>query len=162
MCKIAADLIVTFSALVLLQSAVAAPRVELAGDGRAKHSVITNKDASDRLQQNYLSRMSGADFKVASGTEASGITVGTVTDFANRPGGRFVAGAPTRTEDYWLRSHANDVLIIGTSDLAVEHAVWDLLHRLGYRSFFPGKHWEIVPKLNALPIEVDSFEHPEY
>ena len=37
--------------------------------------------------------------------------------------------------------------LIGASDLAASHARWDLLHRLGYRQFFPGETWEVVPQI---------------
>src|SRR5690606_13485806 len=40
--------------------------------------------------------------------------------------------------------------------------VWDLLHRVGYRHFFPSKSWEIVPSTPSLSIAVDVKEHPAY
>jgi len=115
-----------------------------------------------QILTDYLSRISGVNFKLDTGSRDSGIVVGTVNDFPDHGENRFIAGDPTRTEDYLLRSHENGLLVIGASDLAIEHAVWDLLHRLGYRQFFPGKHWEFIPKLTTLTIEVDSFEHPDY
>ena len=54
------------------------------------------------------------------------------------------------------------VLVVGATDLAVEHAVWDLLYRLGHRQFFPGATWEVIPKSAILHVEVDVREHPSY
>ena len=54
------------------------------------------------------------------------------------------------------------LLLVGASDAAVSHAVWDLLYRLGYRQFFPGKNWEVVPQEKNLSIAVNDFEHPDY
>lgn len=65
-------------------------------------------------------------------------------------------------EAYLLRSHAQGVYVIGATELAVQHAVWDLLHRLGYRQFFPGRTWEVVPNRKTLEIAVDEVERPDY
>ena len=65
-------------------------------------------------------------------------------------------------EDYVLKSHSKGVYLVGTTELAVEHATWDFLHRLGYRQFFPGEHWEIVPQTRELTIAVDASEHPDF
>ncbi|MFW6061108.1 MAG: DUF4838 domain-containing protein, partial [Phycisphaeraceae bacterium] len=45
---------------------------------------------------------------------------------------------------------------------ATEHAVWDLLHRLGHRQFFPGRTWEVVPEAPTLRIAVDTLEKPDF
>src|SRR5262249_31358711 len=52
--------------------------------------------------------------------------------------------------------------VIGTTDTAVEYAVWDLLYRLGHRQFFPGTAWEVVPRTTDLTLAVDSREHPAF
>jgi hypothetical protein len=61
-----------------------------------------------------------------------------------------------------LHSHARGLQAIGATDLAAEYAVWDLLHRLGYRQFFPGKTWEVVPRTSDLAVAVDARVHPDY
>jgi hypothetical protein len=65
-------------------------------------------------------------------------------------------------ENYLLRSHANGLLLLGSTDLAVRHAVWDTLHRIGYRQYFPGKHWEFVPHTRTLSIDFDVLQKPSY
>ncbi len=147
----------------------AAQRVRLAADKQPLLPIIVSNDATDRVQQaadtlaNYLSRISGARFSVRQGDGTRGIAVGTLDDFprlAVAP--RFDPQDPARREEYLLRSHEHGVQLIGATELAVEHAVWDLLYRLGYRQFFPGEAWEIVPVETELSIEVDSFERPDY
>ena len=63
---------------------------------------------------------------------------------------------------YVLKSHEQGVYVIGTTDLAVEHAVWDLLYRVGYRQYFPGPTWEIVPRRPDLSLAVDALEQPDF
>lgn len=66
-------------------------------------------------------------------------------------------------ERYTIRtSRARGIEITGATDLALRHAAWDLLHRLGYRQYFPGKNWEIVPKLRAFSLSLDAEESPDY
>ncbi len=52
--------------------------------------------------------------------------------------------------------------LLGATDQAVTHATWDLLHRLGYRQFFPGETWEVVPKLDDVQIAIDKRESPSF
>ena len=42
------------------------------------------------------------------------------------------------------------------------HAVWDLLYRLGYRQFFPGETWEVIPNVSHLKIAVDDRQSPSF
>jgi hypothetical protein len=42
------------------------------------------------------------------------------------------------------------------------HAAWDLLHRLGYRQFFPGETWEVIPEARELAIDLDLKESPSF
>ena len=65
-------------------------------------------------------------------------------------------------ERYLLRSHARGLYVVGATELAVEHAVWDLLYRIGYRQFFPGPTWEVVPEVRDLSLAVDAEESPDY
>ena len=65
-------------------------------------------------------------------------------------------------EAYSIRTDSEGILLTGASDLALRHAVWDLLYRLGYRQFFPGKSWEIMPSLETTTLEIDTEESPDY
>lgn len=109
-----------------------------------------------------LTAMSGATFGVATGSGPSGILVGVYDDFDWPLVDAFDLDDPRRTEDYIIRSHPTGVYVAGASALGVRHAVWDLLHRLGYRQFFPGDAWEIVPSLPTLRLNLDVTESPDW
>lgn len=111
----------------------------------------------------YLGHMSGAGFSSQHGTGEQGIAVGLFTDFPElQLSDRFDPADSLRQEEYLLRSHTHGLQIIAVSELALENAIWDLLYRLGYRQYFPGRLWEFVPQLDAVVIEVDSFERPDF
>jgi hypothetical protein len=144
-------------------------RVDLAVAGEAVLPVVTSAQASPRVRQaaqtlvRYLDRISGATFSLRTGDGASGIAVGRVADFPTLS----LADAwdlkdKTHREDYLLRSHKTGLQLIGATDLAVEHAVWDLLYRLGHRQFFPGETWGVVPRSKDLALAVDVRAHPSF
>jgi len=158
------------SALVLLCSgAVQADAARLASGGRALMPVVVAADTSEAVRAaaddlaEYLGRIAGAQFEVVAGDGSAGIVVGTAAEFpALAAGAGFEPEHSLRREEYLLRSEAARLLLIGATEIAVEHAVWDLLGRLGYRQYFPGERWEIVPSVPELGIEVDAREAPAY
>jgi hypothetical protein len=102
--------------------------------GKALLPVVVGARATERVQHtanglaDYLGRLSGATFVVETGDGQTGIVVGLPPDFP-RLGLQDLWDTKdaTRHEDYLLCSHARGLRLIGASDLAVEHAVWDLL-----------------------------------
>lgn len=142
---------------------------ELARDGRARFPVVVNPGADKVVREaaadlaETLGRISGASFAVTNGDGRTGIAVGTVADFpALRLPYPAPSSAPSQREDYLLRSHRRGVYLIGQTPVAARHAAWDLLHRLGYRQFFPGRHWEVIPSLPVVRLRVDAREHPSF
>lgn len=167
--SIARRLLRTGLLLAAVAPAVAAETVALAKDGQALQRVVVAEAASERVQAaaatlaDYLGRIAGAKFEVATGDGKSGIAVGTGTDFPALPFAKsFDPTTMRRREEYLLRTHAAGAYLVGATELAVEHAVWDLLDRLGYRQFFPSPEWEIVPKLPTLTASVDVRESPDF
>ena len=144
------------------------PTAELSRDRAAKLPIVISKQASAEVQQTaaelaeYLGKMSGAKFTVETGDGSRGIVVGQARDFAALPFAAKFETGPFHREDYLLRSHANGLYLLGSSDLAVSHAVWDLLYRLGYRQFFPGSTWEVIPPVSDLKLAVDANERPDF
>lgn len=141
----------------------------IARDGKAVPRVVVGARATERTRAaaktlaTYLGRITGGTFTVVQGDGDAGLAVGRAADFpALKLASRFAPDDVTRREEYLLRSHADGVWVVGATDLAVEHAVWDLLHRVGYRQYFPGKNWEVVPARNDLVVAVDAFEQPVY
>ena len=128
----------------------AAERAELAAEGRALMNVVVGDEASEAVRASaatlaaYLSRISGAEFQVVPGDGAAGIVMGLPADFVALPMEAAFKTGPYDREDYILQSNARGVWLLGATEMAVEHAVWDLLYRLGHRQYFPGETWEIV------------------
>ncbi|MCB2016004.1 MAG: DUF4838 domain-containing protein [Hydrogenophaga sp.] len=146
-----------------------AARVTLAAPDRSPLPIVVSPDASPQVRANateladLLGRISGRRFDVTEGNGQEGIVLGTSAAFAQlQTGVAFQPQRPTGREDYLIRSHAKGVWVLGATDLGVQNGVWDLLYRLGYRQYFPGAAWEVVPSAPTLSIDVDTTERPSY
>ncbi|HJZ60085.1 MAG TPA: DUF4838 domain-containing protein, partial [Gemmataceae bacterium] len=149
-------------------SAAAAP-VRLATGGKPQLPIIVVADAPPRVRQAaadlaaYLGKIAGGPFEVKPGDGAAGIAVGLPAHFPMlRDHDRWAKPTAADRENYLIRTHAKGAYLLGATDLAVEHAVWDFLHRLGYRQFFPGERWEVVPKDPDLAADIDTDTAPAY
>lgn len=149
--------------------AVTPVKVLIAEDGKALLPIIISENASASTKSNasklaeYLGKIGGAKFKIETGDGTSGISIGLATDFPTlKLASTFKSDDILKREEYLLRTHAGGLLVLGASDLAVQHGVWDLLSRLGYRQFFPGKNWEVVPYLQRMELGIDTLEKPDY
>lgn len=138
-------------------------------EGKVSVPIVVSTGASTRVKAaartlaDQLRRITGSNFELTIGDGASGLALGRVEDFpALGLDGEFSARGLARREQYLLRSHGKGLVILGATDLAVENAVWDLLHRIGYRQFFPTPTWEVVPNLPNLVIRVDALESPSF
>ena len=141
----------------------------LAQKGKAAAPLVISSQASDATEKlarrlaEYLHLITGGDFEIKKGDAAQGIVLGKPTDFPNvKVDSSLTTGAMTDRENYLLRSNSKALLMLGATDLAVQHAVWDLLYRAGYRQYFPGKTWEVIPVTPNLMIDVDSLEKPNF
>jgi len=160
-------LVATMSSLAFM-TPLSAEVVELARNGKAQLPIVIADDASDRVWASaktlveYLQRITQAEFSISTRQER-GIYLGVPDDFSRQDfAKRFASRDITRREEYLLRSDVRGVWLVGATELAVTHAVWDLLHRFGYRHFFPGEAWEVVPTRRDLSIEINAFESPDY
>lgn len=146
-------------------------RVQLAKNGKASVAITLGKNASEdaelvalanKLSQT-LATITDANFPVTVGEQAQGIAIGLPTDFPKlKLKDRFAPEAVTRREEYILRSHSTGIYMVGATTLALQDATADLLQRLGYRRFFPGDNWEVIPHTPDLSVAVDVFERPDY
>lgn len=150
-------------------AAGAAPEIRLASDGKPLQAVVVSESASESIRASartlaeQLGRISHASFAITNGLGSFGIAVGTAKNFPELTlETELSAPDPARREQYLLRSHTHGLYVVGVSELAVQQAVWDLLYRLGYRHFFPGQHWEIVPDSKDLRIAIDANEKPDF
>ncbi|MDD4267407.1 MAG: DUF4838 domain-containing protein [Thermoguttaceae bacterium] len=145
------------------------PAVALATGGRALLPIVVGENASERTRAAaatlgaYLGRITGAALDVKTAADGRGIAVGLARDFPESPlAGRWSELKSTEREDYLLRTAADGVYLLGATELAVEHAVWDFLYRLGHRQFMPGEPWQIVPRISELSVALDAEESPDY
>ncbi len=147
-----------------------APEVVLAKDGRALMDIVIPAGAPEAVGTaaadlaRILRQMSGAAFNVVtSATERSGIVIGTAADF---PGLRLEKTLPfTAAEDrnhYILRTAKDRILCIGVTGFGASHAVYDLLHRIGCRWFYPFPNWEAIPARPEIRVRADVEERPDY
>ncbi|MDF1744278.1 MAG: DUF4838 domain-containing protein [Gimesia sp.] len=144
---------------------------QIAQAGKARFSVVHSKQASERTRTaardlaHYLTKISNAPFSVESGNGLRGLTVGLVSDFPEQRAvnqSEWTNPQIKEREKYLIRSHADGVYLLGMTELAVEHAVWDFLYRIGYRQYFPGPHWEVIPHQNHLKVNINVTESPDY
>jgi len=161
--------LLTIFFVILAGHTIAAEPVHLTDQGHVLQPIVISASASEATKSTaaelatQLGRITGNKFEVQTGEGATGIAIGRAEDFpALKTGVTFSPNDPTKGEEYLLRSHAKGLWLLGATDLAARDAVWDLLYRLGYRQFFPGKTWEVVPVQPQLAISVDALEHPAY
>lgn len=141
----------------------------VSAEGKATMVVAVSTGASPRVKAaaktlaDQLQRITGSRFELTNGTGERGLALGRVGDFpALALDAKLDGEGLARREQYLLLSHENGVVILGATDLAVEDAIWDLLHRIGYRQYFPTPTWEIVPNLPDLAIRVEALESPSF
>lgn len=141
--------------IALFAGVLHAESLQLAGNGRALMPVVIQsgelKPVAEELVS-MLNRITGAKFEIEVSAEQRGLFLGLASGEV----------PPAEREDYTMRSEKDRIVIIGRTPQAVEHAVWDLLHRCGFRQFFPGRTWEIAPRSPSLSIDVDVKESPGY
>lgn len=109
-----------------------------------------------------LARIGAGGVQVEVGDGSHGVVLGRPGDFAALPIPSPFTDDPFHREDYRLRTRADGLWLLGASDLALSHAVWDLLYRLGVRQYFPGPTWEVLPAPGDLVPALDAFEQPAF
>ncbi len=128
----------------------------------AEKATAETKASAAKLA-NILGRIAGTKFAVETGDGSRGIAIGRAADFPLvKHGVEFKPDDITRREEYLLRSHPLGVWLVGATDLAARHAAWDFLRRVGYRQFFPGQAWEVIPSQPTLSASIDALEKPSY
>lgn len=152
-----------------LSALCAATDVRLASEGKALVPIVVTPAAEPetislaRELSAALSRMTGANFSVEQSTEAKGIVLGTGDDWKNVLPDVEPGFSPSyATEDYTIKTDGERLFLVGRSPAGTRNAVWDFLYRLGFRQFFPGKHWEIWPEQRELTIRFDVMERPAF
>jgi hypothetical protein len=137
----------------------AAPTVSLPGADGSGIPIVVSAESSERMRQSgavlseKLGQIFGCPFPLVDDAEGPAIRL----RVADGP----APGALDR-EAYSLRTDKRGIHLTGATELAVAHATWDLLHRIGYHQYFPGPVWEIVPRLESIELALDAEESPDY
>ena len=168
-------LVAILAACLSSASAQTLPEVLLASDGTARMPVVVSPDATPHEREaatelaEYLGRISGSVFRVEDGDAESGIAagqqgivVGLVANFTKLPFKVEFQSENVSPDQYILRTTDDALYLLGTTSAAVQCAVWDFLHRQGYRLFFLTDTWEIVPDRTLLTAAINVIERPDY
>lgn len=156
-------------ALTLLASMGCRPQggvvTRLAAKGTALQPVVVSPKASPQVRASaaelakMLTLITAAPFEVIEGNGTRGIVVGVYSNFAAEIDQfNLTTELPIRREDHIIRSHANGLWLIGTTDSAVDQAIWGFLNHLGVRLFFLTDTWEVIPRLPLLRVALDVCE----
>ncbi len=156
-------------------SAQTLPKITLAVDGQANMPLVVSAEATAEVREaaaelaDYLGRISRAPFRVEDADAASGIAegqrgivVGLISHFPELPFEVDIPSEAFRGDQYILKTTDQCLFVLGTTPAAVQCAVWDFLHRQGYRLFFLTDTWEIVPHRAELTVAIDVIEQPDY
>jgi len=126
-----------------------AESVILIETGKARLPVVAGSFAEPvENLQDYLER-SGVQLEVREGNQVSGpaVYVGLLSDFGNLPDGLPESLAP---EEFVVQSLGGSLFLLGGEESGVVHAVSRFLHELGFRWFFPGDTWTVIPPLDTV------------
>lgn len=147
----------------------AGPALPIAKKGKAVvelHVSPTNSALIEHTRElaGYLQRITGTEFALASKPfEGEGILL------ALRDGATTISEADRKRlssmnqEAYLLEIDPRRLLIVGNSERAVRHGVFDLLEQLGCRWLIPSERWTIVPRAPSLSVPpMHRFEEPAY
>lgn len=144
-------------------------KIRIASEGKALFPIVVAENAESAVWRSaedlakMLSAISSAEFKVEKGNGLCGIAVGTMDDFPEIPlKVSFNKNHPGESQGYEIRTHDGGIYIIGATPQAVSYAVYDLLHRIGYRRFFPSPEWEIIPSEKNIELGLGIREVPSY
>lgn len=148
-----------------------APAILLAENGVAKQVIYLGEQAdaktvgaADKLAE-ILKKISGANFEIkrSKTIPATGIVIAAVADFPDlSPELSLPAEDPATRQGYLIASDGKRLLLLGATTQGVANAVADLLYRLGYRQFFAGPDWEVVPQTAKLEFAGRVVESPDF
>ncbi|QDU79497.1 hypothetical protein Pla110_12070 [Polystyrenella longa] len=139
-------------------------------EGKALVPILVPQEAGEKTQaaaenlQVYLEKITGATFEISNDLKQPGIIV-TPREYLKSTLFPHTTEAHVEwneREDYSIATFNQGMLVVGKTELGVEHAVWDLLYQLGYRQYFPGEHWEIIPQIQDLELKLAIQASPDY
>ncbi len=163
--------VLILSLALVAQLSAAAPEILLVEKDRALFDVVVSPSAQSEVRvlaaelTNQLRRVTGQSFGLVEGDGATGIAFGLGSDFpATAPEeiARFDPDHPLKRETYLMRTHADGLWLLGATPVGLDNAIWDFLRSLGWRQFFPGETWEVLPENPLLSLSLDRLETPSF
>ncbi len=146
---------------------------KIAKDKKSFASIVISQKAGEIVKlaanklENYLEQITGATFKVTFGNGEAGIIVGTPEQFPSVDSEEIkdslkIVNSFDGKEAFVIRSERKRLLLIGATELGASHAVFRFLEKLGCRWFFPGKKWEVIPKIPSLSVCISLSDRPAF
>lgn len=153
--------------LVWVPAGKAAEPFVIAKSGRPMATIVTADNAGEqRLSlaeelRHWLQRVTGASLPVESGGNGqTGLVMGTAGDFPREA--KNLKLQELGPEGFVIRSGPERLVILGNTELALQHAVFAFLESLGCRWFFPDPVWTVMPRKPDLSVRLDRRERPAY
>ncbi|HYF34002.1 MAG TPA: DUF4838 domain-containing protein [Prosthecobacter sp.] len=110
-----------------------------------------------------LGRMAGRTVEMTGDQGMAEIVIGLAKNFPSEAKDESLTSTQiTARENYLLRSRPGRLFILGNTAAGITHGLWDVLHRVGYRQYFPGKAWEVIPARSEIKLEVDEVQSPAF
>jgi hypothetical protein len=147
---------------------VGAMEVFLSPDGsgnqvfKAQNLEVT-PDSLARELVGYLGKIDGKDWSVSNGEPGGGGIVLAMPGSSLVSAEDWAALSKLNKEGYMLQARERQIVLAGNSVLALQHAMFDLLERLGSRFLTPAEAWTIIPEGTGLKLEEGKyFEEPDF
>lgn len=124
----------------------------------------TNSASSNSANElsRWLEQMTGAKFEAGSAATNSAIYL-ILTNSTLASSSDLARLKDKGKEAFVIRSDgANQLWIVGNSDIGVQHGVYYYLDQLGCRWFLPNDHWTIIPQRRSIGLKLDRVESPAF
>ncbi len=161
-------IVAALSATLPVSSLFAGESVEIAEKGRGLLPIYVAPEASPKVKAlavelaSFLEKITGARFDIVSVRPERGILMGTRSCSPDLLPPAEQTARTSYRQRYRLLTGAGSLVIAGETDVAVQNAMFDLLHHVGYRQFFPSPAWEILPSHPTLRLELDRTCEPAF
>lgn len=133
-----------------------------------KRQICLMPESDEKLKQlanellSYLNQIDTAQWSVANSKDNTGIVLA-LTETANINKSEQEQLKSMSLEGYLIKPEEKVVHIVGNTSLAVQHAMFDFLERLGCRFLTPAEAWTVIPKKTGLKIAAGkSFVQPDF
>jgi len=124
-------------------------------------SSLKIREIADELAY-WLNRATGVNFSVITQKSENGIFI-LQKDSQILPDSIKDALKGMRKEAFAIYSDGNQRLFIsGNSPAGIQYGVYRYLETLGYRWFFPGENWTVVPELKRIDVRLNLVEQPAF